>query len=256
MPKKVVGLQVECHVIVGHGPAQVVLVVAGKCPVDIVAAVLRQQTDGLVKIVFSLFPLLARQADDAPRRPGLSVVRINLDAFLQRRDGFGGVFLLHIHIGLHGVGWSMSAPPSENGVNLGQRGVIRLGMQPTEYPVVPQVTVLRVVAQGKGIVLGRLNIVFLLDAAQSSQFVKTGYVWITLDGLRAVGFGPGKVVQIVFGHGTEEPRLVKIGLGRNGLIKILDGKDIVLVIKSRTTDGEQAVDIILGKTLRRLKIEH
>lgn len=92
----------------------------------------------------------------------------------------------------------------------------------TKHAVVPQV--LRV-----GGILERLVIVaygflelLLVDARQTAQLVEVDDVRVTVDGLRTVGFGTCEVVQVILGNGTEEPWLVEVWLGGNGLIKILD----------------------------------
>ena len=63
----------------------------------------------------------------------------------------------------------------------------------------------------------------------------------------AVALCTREIVEVELGHATEEPRLVEIGLGRDGLIEILDGEDIVLVVEFRPSDGHQLVGIELGK---------
>ena len=55
------------------------------------------------------------------------------------------------------------------------------------------------------------------------------------------------------GHPTEEPWLVEIGLGRNGLIEVLDREDVVLVIECRAPNHNQTVGIKLGHHALRAK---
>jgi hypothetical protein len=58
--------------------------------------------------------------------------------------------------------------------------------------------------------------------------------------------GADVVVQIVFRHSTVEPRLVEIGLDGDDLVKLLDGENVVLVIKCRAASHQQPVGIELG----------
>ena len=110
----------------------------------------------------------------------------------------------------------------------------------------PKPLIVRVVLQRIGVVGRSFLILVKPDAAQAAQFVAVGDIGIALNGFRTVGLGPGEVVEVLLGHAPEEPRLIEIGLGRDDLIEVLDGEDVVLEIECRPADGNQAVGIELG----------
>ena len=89
-------------------------------------------------------------------------------------------------------------------------------------------------------------VLLLLNARKAPQLVDVDHVGITLQSCCAVALSAGIVVEIILGHPTEEPWLVEIGLGRNGLIEVLDREDVILVIKGRTPDGDEPVSVELG----------
>ena len=113
----------------------------------------------------------------------------------------------------------------------------------------PQVLSLRVVTQRLGIVADGVLVFLLIDACESAQLVEVDDVGVTLDGCRTVALGTGEVVKVILGNGTEEPRLIEIGLGGNGLVEVLDAQHIVLVIECRAANHHQPVGVELGKTI-------
>ena len=209
------------------------------------------QSDSLTQLLFGIGPLLAPQRDEGTRCPRLSIVGIQLEALLDSFQGVNGVVLLHIDIGTHGIALGKTAPTGEDGVEFGQGGVKLVVADMAEHAVVPHVAVVGVIFQGSRVVLDGFRELFLTNTRQATQVVEVDDKRIALDGLGTVAFGTGKVIKVELGHTTEEPRFVEIGLGVDGLIKILDGEDIVLVIERRPPDGDEPVGIILCKNRNR-----
>ena len=135
-----------------------------------------------------------------------------------------------------------------HGIKLSQSDVVVLVLQMAEHTVVPERAVVGSDGEGTVVVGDGLRKLLLLDTRQATQLIDADNVGIALDGLRAVGLGTRKIVEVVFGHTTKEPRLVEVGLGCNGLIKILHAKDIVLVVERRAANCNQPFNVVLGAT--------
>ena len=66
---KVVRIQVERHVIIGHGTTQIVVVVTGQGAVHIISRHLGLQMDSLAQELIGVPPFVPRQADVRTCRP-------------------------------------------------------------------------------------------------------------------------------------------------------------------------------------------
>ena len=251
MTQEVVGLYLQRDVIVGHRSTQIVLVVASQGAVDVVAAILRQQVDGVVELFLGLLPFLALQADQAAHRPGLAVVGVQLQALLQCFHSQGGVFHLQVGVGPHGVAGGILAPACLHRIELGQRYVEVLVLDVTEHAVVPQRAVLGRHAKGAVVVGDGLSELLLLNAGEPSQLIDAHDIRIALDGLRTVALCSCEVVEMIFGHPSQEPGFIEVRLDGDGLIEVLHGEDIVLIIECRPSDGDEAVGVVLGSGRKR-----
>ena len=257
--KKVVGFQVKGRIVVGHCPTKVILIKPCQRAVDVVATMLGQQMDGLVELFLCLLPLTSRKADDAAHRPGLSVIRVNVEALLQRGNGLGCVFLQHIDLSLHCIASGIAAPARQHRIEFGMSRVVLLILNTAQHTVMPKILVFRLIPQSPRIIGNSIRKLLLLNARQSSKLVDLGHVGIALQGFAAIALGTCEVVEIVLCNSTEEPRLVKPRLGTDGLIEVLNGEHIVFIVKCCSSIHHQALSIILGKTLcreeRRVKSE-
>ena len=245
--EEVIGVEVKCGIIVGHGSAQVVLVVTCQGTVDVVICLFWKQMDGFAQVLLRFFPLAACQADNGASRPDIAVVGVELQALVECDDGIGGVLLQHIDLGANGIAAGILAPACQHGVELEMGLRIVFLLNAAEDAVVPQVLPLRVVTQRLGIVADGVLVFLLIDTCESAQLVEVDDVGVTLNGCRTVALGTGEVVKVILGNGTEEPRLIEIGLGGNGLVEVLDAQHIVLVIKCRASYHHQPVGIELRK---------
>ena len=248
VPQEVVWFEIERCIVVGHSTTQVLLVEAGQRTIDIQVGIFGQQVDGFVQITLTLLPFTARQTDDSTLSPDITVVGVELDALFQRLNSFRSVFLLDIHIGLHGRDTGILAPTRAHRIQLGQSLVVFLLLDAAQCTVVPQIDALRIVTQGGIIVADGSLEIFLMDTTESAQFVDAHNVWVTLQRLRTVALCTYIVVQIIFRHTPEEPRLVEVWLGRNSLIEILDAQHVVLIIERRASYHQQSVGIELSMT--------
>ena len=161
----------------------------------------------------------------------MAVVAVDLQALVKGLDGLRRIFLQHIDLSTHRVAAGVFGPSGQHGVKLRLSLVVILGTYIAERAVVPKSLVLRIILQRAGIVGDSLHELIEPDAAKASQLVGVGDIGIAFYSTRTVVLGSGNVVKIILGHTAEEPRLVQIRLGRDGLVEILDGKDIVLIIE-------------------------
>ena len=95
----------------------------------------------------------------------------------------------------------------------------------------PQINTFRSISQGRVIVAYSLAVVFLLDAAQSAQFVDGRDVRIAADSLCAVSLCAYEIIEVVLCHTSVEPWLIKIRLGLYCLVEILNAQNIVFEIQ-------------------------
>ena len=86
----------------------------------------------------------------------------------------------------------------------------------------PEPLVIWIISQCAIVILYCLMILFLIDTTKASKLVGANHIWIALDSLGAVAFGPTEVVEIKLGDTTEEPWLVEPRFHADGLIEVLD----------------------------------
>ena len=187
--------------------------------------------NGLIQITFALLPFFARQTNHRAHSPRTTIIGIQFQTLLQRGNGLRRVFLLQVHLRLHGIDAGILTPAHGHRVYLGQRLVIFFLLNTAEYAVVPQVDAFRIIAQGGVIVADGISIVLLLNATQATQLIDTHHVWITMDSFRTVVLCTSIIIQVILRNSSVVPRLKEIRLGRNGLIKILDRKNVILVVE-------------------------
>jgi hypothetical protein len=118
----------------------------------------------------------------------------------------------------------------------------------TEHTVMPKTLILWVITQCLVIVFDGIPILLLLDATETTQLIHAHHKRIPLDCLRAIVLRSGKVVKIIFCHSPIEPWLIEIRLGRDSLVEILYGKDVILEIECRSPYHHQPVGFELGIT--------
>ena len=121
--------------------------------------------DGLVEETLGLLPLAACQTDDGTDSPCVAVVRVDVEAALQRGNGLRGVALQHVDLGLHVVASCIVAPTGQHGVKFGQCPGVVAVLNVTKHAIVPQALIFRVIFQGTGIVGHSIGILGLTDAA-------------------------------------------------------------------------------------------
>ena len=131
-------------------------------------------------------------------------------------------------------------------IDLCQRKIIVLILNQTENTVMPKALIIRIIAQGLIVILYRLGIFLLVDAAEATQLVGVHHIRVTFDGFSTVTLCPTEVIEIEFCHSSEEPRFKEPGFLTDGLIEILDGEHIVFIVESGTPHHHQTVGIELG----------
>ena len=119
-------------------------------------------------------------------------------------------------------------------------------MNPAENTIMPMILIIRIIFQCLGVVFYGFLKLILPNTTESSQFIGIHYIRITLDSLITVCLSTSKVVKVILGHTTEEPRFIKIRLCSYSLIKIVHGQHIILIIKGRPADVYQSVGVKLG----------
>ena len=205
-----------------------------------------QQVDTLSQKLLTLLPLLTGQTDNGTFSPCTAVIGIELQALVQRLHSLCCIFLEQIDLCLHRVGTSIFRPMGNHRIYLHQRLVIVLVLNQTKNAVVPESLIFRIITQCSVIILYCLSIFLLIDATKTTKLVGTHHIGIALDGFRTVIFCPSVIIEIEFGHTTKKPRLKEPRLLTDGLIKILNRQDVILVIERRTSYHDQTVCIKLG----------
>ncbi len=85
----------------------------------------------------------------------------------------------------------------------------------------------------------------LTDTADGTQVVDIVDVGIQVQRLRGITLSTYIIIEIKLGHTAVIPRLIEIRLGTDSKIKILNGKNEVLIIESTSARRNQAVNSIL-----------
>ena len=98
---------------------------------------------------------------------------------------------------------------------------------------------------GHIVIGGRLLVFLHSDTAHATQVVDARNIRIQVDGLATVHLRSLEIIQVVFGHGTVEPRLIKIRFSIDYLVEILHGEHIVFIVESAPTSIQHPVDIVL-----------
>ena len=85
----------------------------------------------------------------------------------------------------------------------------------------------------------------LTDTADGTQVVDIVDVRIQIQRLRSITLSTYIIIEIKLGDTSIIPRLIEIRLGTDSKIKILNGKNEVLIIESTSARRNQAVNSIL-----------
>ena len=245
MPQEIIGIQVQGHVIIRHGTSQIVKVDTGQGTVKIVVHVIGAQVDGLPQSIVGIAPLLSGKRHGRPRSPSVSVIGVYLQALVQPFLCGKGVLLAQIDFRLQGIGVGELSPLRDNGVQLHLGGIIVAALHQAQRPVVPIILVARLQANGFIIIGYRLVISFLPNLADSAQVINVIDIGIEPDSLCGVILRALEVIEIVFGDTAVIPRLVKVRLGGDGQVKILDGQHEVIIIEGTATCRYQPVHPVL-----------
>ena len=96
--------------------------------------------------------------------------------------------------------------------------------------IVPKSNILRIKVERFFIILNCTIVFILLNSCQPTNLISPHYKRISVDSRIAVGFSPLVIIQIDFGKSPEKIGFIQIGFRINHLIKILNGKDIVLKV--------------------------
>ena len=245
--QEVVGFQFDGLVIVGHGSAKVIDIVARKGAVDVIACHGGFEVDGFGELCVGILPLLPAHGNHAAHHPCLTVVLVQFEGFIQMTCRPDGIFLTESHFSLQLPCLGVVFPAVGHRVEVGIGLIVILVLNATEHTVVPK-TLTGGIILDAAIVVGNSFLVLLLaDTAKTAQLVLTGNVRIETDGLGTVVLGSHPVVEIELGHSPEEPGLVEIGLSGNDLIEILYGQHVILIIEGCTPGCQYAVDVVLGE---------
>jgi hypothetical protein len=109
---------------------------------------------------------------------------------------------------------------------------IVLFLEMAKSPVKPVVLVSRINQDSLVIITDSLLELALPDAADGPEIIHLIIVRVQVNGLPHIFLGPHEIIQIVLCHSTKIPRLIKIRLGINGQVKVLNRKHIVFIIQS------------------------
>ena len=251
MCQEVIGIQFERLVVIGHGAPQVIDIVARQGTVHVVPHHRRLEMNGFPQLLISIFPFLTAQTDHCPYRPSLSVVGIQLQRLIQERGSLHRIFLLHAHLRLQLIHLCIGLPPVHHRVELEVRLVIILVLNSTEGAVEPKCLTGRIMEDGHIVIGCRLPVFLHSDAANATQVVDARNIRIQVDGLATIHLRSLEIIQVVFGHGTIEPRLIKIRFSVDYLVEILHGEHIVFIVKSAPTRIQHPVDIVLRMCSKR-----
>ena len=213
MAKEVVGIKIECRIVISHCPTKSVLIITGHRTIDVITGILGLQVDGLRQEVLSLLPFLMGQTDDSTLCPDAGIVRVQFQTLIERLHRLHRIFLQKVDLSLHGIGSGIFRPTGKHGVNLRQSAVIVFLVDTTEDAVMPHTLVIGIETQGPCIVFYRSLIFLLVDTTEASQFIDIYHIWVSFDGFCTVTLRPSEVIQIEFGYASEEPRLIEIGFG-------------------------------------------
>ena len=137
MSQKVVGINVESRIVIGHGTTEVVLVVAGHRTVNIVDGMFRQQVNALAQEFLPFLPFLTCETDHGPFCPDAAIIGIQFQTLVQRLHRFGCVFLQQIDLSLHGIGTGILRPSGSHRVDLCQGTIVLFLLYQTKDTVMP-----------------------------------------------------------------------------------------------------------------------
>ena len=190
-------------------------------------------------------PLLSSKRHIGTCGPGITVIRIDFQALVYPSLCLQGILLLQIHLSLEGIGIRKILPFGNHRIQFRLRHIIILALHLAERPVEPIITVTRFYADGRIVITDGILETVLTDTADGTQVVDIVDVRIQIQRLRSITLSTNIIIEIKLGHTAVIPRLIEIRLGTDSKIKILNGKNEVLIIESTSARRNQAVNSIL-----------
>ena len=110
----------------------------------------------------------------------------------------------------------------------------------------PQSDILRIIMQSLLIIFNSPVKFALTDSGKATNLISTYHKRIALDSRITVCFRTLKIFQIQFGQSPEKIRLIQIRFSVNYLVEVLNGKYIILKIKSVSGDSHHPIRIYLS----------
>ncbi|OPZ46011.1 MAG: hypothetical protein BWY95_01836 [Bacteroidetes bacterium ADurb.BinA104] len=110
----------------------------------------------------------------------------------------------------------------------------------------PERTVLRIKRKTFSEIIGSFGKPVLVDKRKSPDLITVDHKRVAADGTVAILFGSAVVLKRKLGYRPEEIGFIQVRLGVYYLIKILDGKHIVIVIEGCLSHRHHAVRINLS----------
>ena len=246
--QEIVGVELKRIVVVAHRPTQIVEVDARQSTVDVAVHVVGLEVQRLGERLVGSLPFPARQCHIGTGGPCVTVVRIQLQAFVEPLLSVEGILLLQIHLCLQGIGVGIVLPFLHDGVQFRQGGVILFVLHPAEGAVEPIVAVARLQLDGGIIVCDGIPVSVLADATDGTEIIDVVDVGIEVQRLAGIALRTDVIVKVELCHTSVVPRLIQIGLGTNGEIEVLDREDEVFIIQRTAPGSDQTVHTILRRS--------
>ena len=190
-------------------------------------------------------PLLSGKRHIGTCGPCISVIRIDIQALVYPFLRLQRILLLQIDFSLESIGIRIILPLGNERIQFRLRHVIILALHLAERTVEPVITVARLNADGRIIIGDGILEPVLTDTADGTQVVDIVDIRIEIQRLRRITLSSHIIIEIKLGDTSVIPRLIEIRLGTDSKIKILDGKNEVLIIESTSACRNQAVNSIL-----------
>ena len=245
----VVGIEGDGIIVVAKATVVIVGSVAEIGTVDKVFRLFRFQLDEGIHIGGSGFKIAPIGRYLRPHGIGIGRIFGNFQTLgyvLQSLCGVAGVDTYLCHSQVDSLIFFIELEQIAKG---GIAGCVLLELELTQRFIEQNRFVVRQTYQHLVVIADSIGIFCAILARHASQAIGVDDKGIALDAERSIGFGTSKVIEIIFCHAAIEIGLCQIGLHLNHLIKILDGKHIIIEGKRISTNAHHlvGVDLRTGK---------
>ena len=212
MRQEVIGIHVDCFIVILHRLTQFVAVHTHHSTIHIVVDHTRLIVDGFRKSIVGNFPVLALHVQSGQNRPRVAIIRIVLEGFVEPSRSRRRIVLIQINLRLESIGHIHIRPALHDGIQIGMSLLVFLHEIPAIGAVEPIASLVGTEDEGMLIVVEGIGELLLADTALGAGGKDFMHIGIQLDGLVEISFCSGIIVELQLTESTIIPRFIQIRL--------------------------------------------